>query len=75
MPMYAKGSRSLSQAALADIANEPSFIGTELVANVQNQEREKWDHLLPPELLSKGFAARELDIPGAVEIAARLVEH
>lgn len=62
------------KAALTDIANEPNFIGTELVANVQNKEREKWDHLLPPELLSKGFAARELDIHGAVEIAAKLSE-
>jgi ATP-dependent Lhr-like helicase len=60
------------RAALSDIANQSGVVGTELVANVQNKEREKWDHLLPPELLSKGFAARELDIPGAVEIALKL---
>lgn len=60
------------KAALSDIATATDYDTIELVANVQNKEREKWDHLLPPELLSKGFAARELDIPGAVEIAAKI---
>lgn len=58
--------------AMADIAKATDILGTELVENVQNKEREKWDHLLPAELLNKGFAARELDIPGATEIAAKL---
>jgi len=58
--------------AMADIAKATDILGTELVENVQNKEREKWDHLLPAELLNKGFAARELDIPGAIEVAGRL---
>lgn len=58
--------------AMADIAKATDTLGPELVENVQNKEREKWDHLLPAELLNKGFAARELDIPGAIEIAAKL---
>jgi len=39
-----------------------------------NKEREKYDHLLGDELLSVDFAARSLDVDGALETARRIVD-
>lgn len=35
-----------------------------LAAEVKNPIREKWDHLLPPDLLSASFASSHLDVEG-----------
>jgi len=35
-----------------------------LAAGVKNPIREKWDHLLPPDLLSASFASSYLDVEG-----------
>lgn len=59
--------------AFCDLANEPAPRAHELVAPVQNKLREKWDGSLPPALLDKSFASREVDVAGALESARRLI--
>jgi ATP-dependent Lhr-like helicase len=49
---------------LATISNEPPVTTTRLAATVQNKVREKWDHLLPEELLDASFSSSSLDVAG-----------
>lgn len=58
--------------ALTTIANAPSPEPERLVDAVESKLKEKWDHLLPPSLLARNFASRELDALGAHAAAARL---
>lgn len=44
----------------------------ELAARVGNRRSEKYDHLLPDDLLTADYAARALDVPGAVGVLERL---
>jgi len=67
-------SKALS-AVLLEISQDTNCSGIQLVESVLNKEREKWDWLLPPELLSKNFVARELDIQGALVTTRGLVSN
>lgn len=55
--------------ALFDIANEPPPVPEALAAVVANKQHDKWDWVLPEELLCKNFASSELDVPAAVSAA------
>jgi ATP-dependent Lhr-like helicase len=53
--------------ALAGICSAEVIEPMGLAFTVQNKVREKWDHLLPPELLDASFASSNLDVPGVME--------
>lgn len=59
--------------ALNDIANTPPPNAERLVEAVESKLKEKWDHLLPPSLLARNYASRELDTGGAHAAAAGLL--
>jgi ATP-dependent Lhr-like helicase len=55
-----------------DMARDTAPSAEDLARGVQNKPREKWDGLLPEDLLCKSFASRELDVPGAVAVARHI---
>jgi ATP-dependent Lhr-like helicase len=55
------------ESALGEIAEGPAVTAIELAETVQNKVREKWDELLPDDVLDASFAAGNLDVAGAVE--------
>ena len=59
--------------ALRDIAESPIPRAEDLVDLVQTKLKEKWDHLLPEQLLARNYASRELDAPGAHAAAKRVL--
>ena len=59
--------------ALRDIAESPIPRPETLVDVVQTKLKEKWDHLLPDQLLARNYASRELDAPGAHAAALRVL--
>lgn len=59
--------------ALNEIAKAPPPIAERLVEAVESKLKEKWDHLLPPSLLARNYASRELDTHGAHGAAARIL--
>ena len=58
--------------ALREIASAPPPAAEALAARVENKVREKWDSLLPDDLLCRNYASSELDIAGAVAAAAAI---
>jgi ATP-dependent helicase Lhr and Lhr-like helicase len=54
-------------AALHEIVAAGPVDAVKLAATVKNKARQKWDFLLPSELLDEGFAADSLDVDGALE--------
>ncbi len=58
---------------LSNIASVPPPSPEQLAESVQNKRREKWDWLLPENLLSRGFSAAEFEIPGAVALSEELI--
>ena len=53
--------------SLASLAAQKSINPIGLAASVKNKEREKWDGLLPDDLLNLNFAASCLDVDGALD--------
>lgn len=62
------------QEALQRIADSPVPALPELLSEVQNMMREKWDWVLPPDLLAASYASTYLDVESARKVAARLSE-
>ncbi|POZ49699.1 DEAD/DEAH box helicase [Methylovulum psychrotolerans] len=58
--------------ALHGLAVSPPPDPTALVAEVMNKRLEKWDALLPAELLAKNYSSHTLDVAGAHEFIKRL---
>ncbi|MFK8399972.1 DEAD/DEAH box helicase [Pseudomonas sp. BGr12] len=58
--------------ALQRVAESPAPLVTDLLADVKNMVREKWDWVLPSELLAASFASTYLDIEGARSTASAL---
>ena len=54
----------LLELALQRVPADPKF----LAAHKEGLERNKFDYLLQPELLLKGYAAAELDLEGAIQV-------
>jgi ATP-dependent Lhr-like helicase len=54
-------------AALRNLALSPPVDSTALVGHVINKWLEKWDNLLPDELLAKNYSSHTLDIVGGHE--------
>lgn len=52
--------------ALFDIAHAPPLSASALAAPVENKVQEKWDWLLPTQLLSRNYASHSLDLNGAL---------
>jgi ATP-dependent Lhr-like helicase len=50
---------------LKELADGPAISPLELASSVQNKIGEKWDGLLPVELLDASFASAKLDVEGA----------
>ncbi len=65
-------SRSALLDALNTIANDGVVTPDDLLRNVQNLSREKWDWVLPGGLLRKSYASLHLDIEGAKRVAGDL---
>lgn len=61
--------------ALAELLSGPSLAAMEVAAAVRTKVRQKWDHLLPDELLNAGFAAEHLDLDGAMGALKELLQH
>jgi hypothetical protein len=64
---------SLRNTTVESVRRELSLISDEapvdpirLAAEVKNPIREKWDHLLPPDLLNANFASSYLDVDGVM---------
>jgi hypothetical protein len=51
-------------AILDEILSRPPIDGFEIAENVQNKMREKWDVLLPDDVLNAGFLSQKVDIDG-----------
>ena len=54
--------------ALEKIATAAPIEPEALARSVQNKFREKWDHLLPEDLLDASFASSYLDLPGVRKV-------
>ncbi|MCK8515857.1 DEAD/DEAH box helicase [Methylonatrum kenyense] len=59
--------------ALVAFINAPPASAEVLAELVPTQVQEKYDPYLPPELLNADYAARALDLPGALRIAEELL--
>lgn len=60
--------------ALSGIAYRDDIDPIELLTETSNMQVEKWDWALPDELLVLSHASSHLDIPGAQQVARRLLE-
>lgn len=60
------------KSSLSAIAHEPIPSGEELAASIKNKLHEKWDGLLPENLLSLDYASSALDVIGAQRACAAL---
>ena len=60
--------------SLRDLASLPPPEPTVLVKNIMNKWLEKWDMLLPAELLAKNYASHTLDVIGAHEAIKKIVQ-
>ncbi len=49
---------------LSELASDTDLTAMQLAAAVQNKAREKWDELLPSELLDASYASACLDVLG-----------
>ncbi|MCL6692413.1 DEAD/DEAH box helicase [Pseudomonas sp. R3.Fl] len=58
--------------ALQRIAISPAQPLSEILAGVENMMREKWDWVLPPELLTASYASAYLDVENARKTALQL---
>ena len=63
------------QEALLDITEAPTPAPEEIAATVQNKYVDKWDSVLPEELLTRNYASDQLDVQGAVGCAKNLTTH
>lgn len=61
----------IMQVLLDATSGEPPSLD-EMLADVSNLEREKWDWALPPSLLRKAFASLHLNVPEALAWASQL---
>jgi ATP-dependent Lhr-like helicase len=59
--------------ALVNIRSMPPPNPEQLAETVENKVKEKWDSLLPEQLLNKTFASRELDIEGLMRFALNAI--
>jgi hypothetical protein len=59
--------------ALVNIRSMPPPNPEQLAETVENKVKEKWDSLLPEQLLNKTFASRELDIEGLMRFALNTI--
>ena len=59
--------------ALAMFCESTTIDPVELASKVENKIREKWDGLLPEDLLSASFASANLDVQGAKKALQRLL--
>ncbi|MCZ4150033.1 hypothetical protein BZG21_37190, partial [Escherichia coli] len=66
------GSVERVQEALRLIAESPVPPLPELLSDVQNMMCEKWDWVLPPNLLAASYASTYLDVESARKVAVRL---
>lgn len=55
--------------AIAELLTGPIPADVELAASIKNKAREKYDWVLPEELLTTSFARNQLDLAGALDIA------
>jgi ATP-dependent helicase Lhr and Lhr-like helicase len=55
------------RSSLASLVTEEAVDPVALASSVQNKVREKWDSLLPEDLLNVNFASSWLEIDGAIE--------
>jgi ATP-dependent Lhr-like helicase len=55
------------EALLTDIGSEPMPSLGELLKGAANLQRQKWDRLLSPRLLSESYASSNLDLEGALD--------
>jgi ATP-dependent Lhr-like helicase len=62
------------RAAVVDILSVPIPDPVELAEPVPNKEQDKYDQYLSDTLLSKAYAARSLDVPGAWETLQAIAE-
>lgn len=71
-----KGGRDLEELlnALCRIGRESAPPLDELLVDASNLKREKWDHVLPENLLRKSYASLNLDIAEAIDWARRQTE-
>jgi len=58
---------------LEEVAGDTSINPLSVAASVKNKEREKWDCLVPDEVLAASFASQYLDVAAAKELAQELV--
>ncbi|MCC5860249.1 MAG: hypothetical protein JJT90_19025, partial [Ectothiorhodospiraceae bacterium] len=67
-----RDAESVRDALAAFVASPPS--SAEVLAEVvPTQAKEKYDRYLPPALLNADYAARALDLPGALRVATGLL--
>jgi len=59
--------------ALVELSRRPLPLAQELAAGVLNKQQEKWDWLLPEDLLARNFAAHNLDLHAAAAFLRRAV--
>jgi ATP-dependent Lhr-like helicase len=60
--------------ALREIAGSEGIEPEDLARSVEKKIREKWDALLPPELLNASFASSYIDISGVGRALAECIE-
>ena len=58
---------------LSELLKGPIPSDTELATNIKNKAREKYDWVLPEQLLTTSFARNQLDLDGALEIARSII--
>lgn len=60
--------------SLRDLAVSPPPDSMTLVTNVINKQLEKWDHLLPDELLARNYSSHTLDVIGGHDAIKSLAQ-
>ena len=59
--------------AIGEMSEERNLSSTQLALGVSTKAREKWDWVLPDDLLSEGYAAEMIDVEGAREACKSLL--
>lgn len=58
---------------IRNIVESPAINANELANSILNKQIEKWDYLLPDQLLNKNFVSRNLDINGSLFILKNFI--
>jgi ATP-dependent Lhr-like helicase len=61
----------LVREALAAVSGQETIDPVHLASTVENKSREKWDQLLPPDLLDASFASSYIDVQGVRDALIR----